>query len=89
MLLFRVFVTFWNDNSESSGCFPVQFLDAHIPTEKQTVKGNDMDSGCRCEKERESPANAVFRTCSEFFVLMSWSLIFYVLCKIRFVLINS
>lgn len=32
------FCHFWNDNRESLGCFPVQFLDAHVPTEKQTVE---------------------------------------------------
>lgn len=38
MLLFSCFCHFWNDKSESLGGFPVQFLDAHVATEKQTME---------------------------------------------------
>ena len=71
------FYHFWNDNSESEGCFPVQFLDAHIQTEKQTVEERRWTLCCRCEEQRVRVYSVVFIMCLTLFVLLWWNVWLY------------
>lgn len=72
------FCHFWNDNSESLGCFPVQFLDAHIPTEKQTmVERRTLTADVRKREKVKTQlecASVVFNLCLTLLILMKCSL---------------
>lgn len=65
------FCHFWNDNSESLGCFPVQFLDAHMLTEKQTEeeRGWTLVADVRRRPELECTTVVLFM-CLTLFILM-------------------
>lgn len=73
------FSHFWNENSESLGCLPVQFLDAHMLREKQTVVERRWTRAADVKKREKVKTHlectsVVFIMCLTLFIFFKWNL---------------